>query len=498
MDSFAIRSEADLNSVASQRVRPRRILATLDVLSACICLICLQVLIHFREPHAGATRLGYFGGMLLMVLFTLLLVFRDGQYSQSRRMSRLADIGGLIKNIVIGAALSVLLSYLTKGFFTGLTSPSRLVTVGSSLVFVVLTISSRLALTAYQRRMFAKGAGLRKVLVLGTGKAANDFVDFLGKRPWLGVSCVGRLAYSSLPESESGEPITRPTEAICITNTLQGLEDLDRALRVSGAGEVIVALDEGEHALIPHVTKLLRLAHVRFGIIPSLFEPSFQASRLSGFAELPVVEVTVDPLDRVQRMFKRVFDVAIAAFALVILLPLNLGISAAILLENGRPIVYSQERVGKNGRRFVMYKYRTMIKDADKLIDTLADKNEAGTELLFKMREDPRVTKVGRVLRRLSLDELPQLVNVLRGDMSIVGPRPPLPREVDKYEEQHYCRLRSLPGMTGLWQVSGRSNLSFEEMVKLDRFYQENWSLKLDLTIVARTFAVVLGRKGAY
>lgn len=498
MDSFAIRSEAELNSVSNQRVRPRRVLAILDVISACICLICLQVLIYFREPHAGAARLGYFAGMLLMVLLTLLLVFRDGQYSHSRRMSRLSDIGGLIKNIVIGSALSVLLSYLTKGFFTGLTSPSRLVTVGSALVFVVLTISARLALTTYQRRMFAKGAGLRRVLVLGTGTAANDFVDFIGRRPWLGVSCVGRLAYSTLPQSDNGERVARSTEAMCITNTLQGLEDLDRALRISGASEVIVALDEGEHALIPHVTKLLRLAHVRFGIVPSLFEPSFQASRLSGFAELPVVEVSVDPLDRVQRMFKRAFDVIVAVFALVVGLPLHLAIAAAILLESGRPIIYSQERVGKNGRRFVMYKYRTMVKDADKLIETLADKNEAGTELIFKMREDPRVTKVGRLLRRLSLDELPQLLNVLRGDMSIVGPRPPLPREVDKYEEQHYCRLRSLPGITGLWQVSGRSDLSFDEMVKLDRYYQENWSLKMDLTIVARTFGVVLGRKGAY
>jgi exopolysaccharide biosynthesis polyprenyl glycosylphosphotransferase len=487
-----------LTSVAGKRARPRRVLFTLDVFSACVCVVALELLLQVREPDARATRLGYFVGLLLTVLLTVLLVFRDGQYSQSRRMSRLADIGGLVKNLVLAGAASVLLGFLTKGFFTGLSSPSRLVTLGSVLVFAVLTATSRLVLSAYQRRQFARGVGLRRLLVLGTGKAADDFVDFLARRPWLGVSCVGRLAYSSLPVTETGEPLARSVEAVCITNTMQGLEDLDRVLRVSGAGEVVVALDVEEHGLIPHVTKLLSLAHIRYSLVPSLFEPSFRPVALNGFAELPVVEVTVDPLDRVQRMFKRVFDVVVAVAGIVVVLPLGLLINAAIVLDSGRPTIYAQERVGRNGRRFEMYKFRTMVKDADKLLASLADQNEAGTDLLFKMRDDPRVTKVGKILRRLSLDELPQLWNVLRGDMSLVGPRPPLPDEVTRYEEQHFCRLRSLPGMTGLWQVSGRSDLSFDEMVKLDRYYQENWSLRMDLAIVAKTFAVILGRRGAY
>jgi lipopolysaccharide/colanic/teichoic acid biosynthesis glycosyltransferase len=147
----------------------------------------------------------------------------------------------------------------------------------------------------------------------------------------------------------------------------------------------------------------------------------------------------------------------------------------------------------------MMYKFRTMVVDADKMVDQLRDLNEHdGNGELFKIKDDPRVTRVGRFLRKWSLDELPQILNVCKGEMSWVGPRPPLPREVEKYESEHYARLKGLPGITGLWQVSGRSDLSFEEMVKLDRFYLDNWSVRLDLSIMMRTVVAVLTRNGAY
>ncbi len=163
-------------------------------------------------------------------------------------------------------------------------------------------------------------------------------------------------------------------------------------------------------------------------------------------------------------------------------------------------MIFVQERVGKNGRHFNVYKFRTMVKNAEAKLKELESQNEldGASGRMFKMRRDPRITRVGRVLRKCSLDELPQFVNVLKGDMSVVGPRPPLPREVAQYERDHLYRLRVLPGITGLWQVSGRNELSFEEMVGLDRYYVDNWSLGLDLRIVFKTFAVLLSRKGAY
>lgn len=209
--------------------------------------------------------------------------------------------------------------------------------------------------------------------------------------------------------------------------------------------------------------------------------------------------MVVDPLDRVERLFKRTLDVSISALLMILGSVAGLLMVAAIKLESPGSVFYMQERVGKNGRRFLLYKFRTMVSGADQLLAELADQNEKSADgKLFKMKDDPRVTRVGRFLRRWSLDELPQIINVFKGEMSLVGPRPPLPREVDAYQPEHYCRLKGLPGITGLWQVSGRSNLSFEQMVKLDKYYLDNWSVRLDLSIILKTLLVVLARKGAY
>jgi lipopolysaccharide/colanic/teichoic acid biosynthesis glycosyltransferase len=172
-------------------------------------------------------------------------------------------------------------------------------------------------------------------------------------------------------------------------------------------------------------------------------------------------------------------------------------VALAIKLDSPGPIFYRQQRVGKHGRRFWMLKFRSMRQDADRLLDTLRAHNEASGPL-FKMRRDPRITRVGRLLRRWSLDELPQLFNVLRGDMSLVGPRPPIPAEVEEYEDWQHGRLRAVPGITGLWQVSGRSEVPFHDMVRLDLHYIRNWSLGLDLVILLRTIPAVLTSRGAY
>jgi lipopolysaccharide/colanic/teichoic acid biosynthesis glycosyltransferase len=169
----------------------------------------------------------------------------------------------------------------------------------------------------------------------------------------------------------------------------------------------------------------------------------------------------------------------------------------AIKLDSPGPMFYRQQRVGKDGRRFGMVKFRSMRQDAERLLDELRAQNEA-TGPLFKMRRDPRVTGVGRVLRRWSLDELPQLFNVLKGEMSLIGPRPPLPSEVEQYEDWQHGRLRLVPGMTGLWQVSGRSEVPFHDMVRLDLHYIRNWSLGLDLEILLRTIPAVLTNRGAF
>jgi lipopolysaccharide/colanic/teichoic acid biosynthesis glycosyltransferase len=168
-----------------------------------------------------------------------------------------------------------------------------------------------------------------------------------------------------------------------------------------------------------------------------------------------------------------------------------------IRVDSAGPIFYRQQRVGRNGKRFMMFKFRSMCADADRRLEALRQQNEA-VGPLFKMRQDPRITRVGAFIRRWSIDELPQLLNVLRGEMSLVGPRPPIPSEVEKYEDWQLGRLRATPGLTGLWQVSGRSEVPFHDMVRLDLHYIRNWSMSLDLQILLRTIPAVLTNRGAY
>jgi len=198
-----------------------------------------------------------------------------------------------------------------------------------------------------------------------------------------------------------------------------------------------------------------------------------------------------------QGRLKRAFDIVAALLLLVLLSPLLALLALIIRLDSKGPVIFRQTRCGKDGKLFTFYKFRGMVADAEARQAEFDHLNEAQGPI-FKMKHDPRVTRVGRVLRRTSLDELPQLWNVLRGEMSLVGPRPPLPKEVEKYEEWHRARLRAVPGITGLWQVSGRSHLGFDEMTRLDIEYLNVWSLALDLRILVRTVVAVVFAHGAY
>jgi exopolysaccharide biosynthesis polyprenyl glycosylphosphotransferase len=212
---------------------------------------------------------------------------------------------------------------------------------------------------------------------------------------------------------------------------------------------------------------------------------------------LPLIHVEIPAFDGGKHVLKRVLDVVVSGIASAIVLPLCVAIGILVAWDSPGPVLFRQERVGRDGRIFSMLKFRSMVATASDDLAGLLDRNE-GSGVLFKIRNDPRVTEVGRVLRKYSLDELPQLWNILKGDMSLVGPRPPLPREVDDYEEHVNRRLYIKPGLTGMWQVNGRSDLSWQESVRLDLYYVENWSLIGDLVILWRTLKVLTHPVGAY
>jgi exopolysaccharide biosynthesis polyprenyl glycosylphosphotransferase len=279
-----------------------------------------------------------------------------------------------------------------------------------------------------------------------------------------------------------------------------------RAIRT---GEVIITDDKiPSERFFETMLEVGRRQRVEFRFAPTLFNVMPQKTSVDPLGVLPMVRLFREPLSDTERLLKRISDIVISLVAIVFSAPIWMVVSILIKLDSRGAILFKQERVGMDGRKFLCYKFRTMKSGANedlhreayrKNIEGAAEANAGNDEkpVFGKVKDDPRITKTGRFLRRSSIDELPQILNVLLGDMSIVGPRPPIPYEVEEYDIRHRKRLDMKPGITGLWQVSGRNRLTFEEMVRIDLFYIENWSLWLDLKVILLTLPAVLRGDGA-
>ena len=322
-------------------------------------------------------------------------------------------------------------------------------------------------------------------ILVGDAAHVDELAAVLKRAGWLGYQVVGVLtSHDGERRTPAGLPI------------LGSVAEILPALR--GSGAQVVIFTEGA---LPTASAFNRLARqledqdAQMVVVPALTDVSAARMNLRPVAGLPLVYVESPRRALAMRFSKRCFDVLGAAAALVVAAPVMGLVALAIKLEDGGPVVFHQIRVGLKGKCFTFHKFRSMTVDAEQRLALL--ENETGG-VLFKVKADPRVTRVGKVLRRFSLDELPQLLNVLNGQMSLVGPRPALPREVALYQQDVHRRLDVRPGLTGLWQVSGRSDLSWEDTVRLDLYYVDNWSLLQDLMILGRTVGAVLRPRGAY
>ncbi|HEX2312982.1 MAG TPA: sugar transferase [Thermomonospora sp.] len=356
--------------------------------------------------------------------------------------------------------------------------------------FLTLVLRYRLRKRLHWRRW--KGECMRRVVAVGHRGAVSDLIRLLEKQRYHGMD----IAAVCLPSALSwGEDAVADVEGVPVMGDFGQVPAVVEAI---GADSVaVLACPELNGAALRRLAWQIERDDVELVVAPALMDVVGPRISIRPVAGLPLLHVEHPELSGGRRLVKELFDRLGALVALLALAPLVVGIVVAIRLLDGGPVLFRQVRVGRDGREFTILKFRTMVDDAETRKAELVAQNETDG-LLFKIRRDPRVTRVGRVLRRYSLDELPQLFNVLRGEMSLVGPRPPLPEEVERYGDDVRRRLVVKPGMTGLWQVSGRSDLSWEESVRLDLRYVENWSLVLDLQIMWKTWSAVVRGSGAY
>jgi exopolysaccharide biosynthesis polyprenyl glycosylphosphotransferase len=354
-------------------------------------------------------------------------------------------------------------------------------------------VLSRALWRRYVQRQRANGGYLTSVLVVGERDVVVQTAKEMSKTNTDGYRVVGVCIPGYGPPR--GETIY-----VCGRQTpIVGDEEyLLRAIPICGADTVAVTGTECFGARgIRRLAWNLEPLGVDLVVSTGIVDVAMSRLTMRPSAALPLLHVEKPQYRGAKRFSKRAFDMSFAFLALTVAAPLMLAAAAAIKLTSKGPVFYSAERIGLDGKPFSMLKFRTMVQYADTQIPELLSHND-NDGVLFKIRDDPRVTPVGKILRRASIDELPQFINVLRNDMSVVGPRPPLRREVDAYEDDVLHRLVVKPGISGLWQVSGRSDLSWEESVRLDLYYVDNWSMVVDLVIIAKTLRAVLARQGAY
>ncbi len=415
----------------------------------------------------------------LATVFVLLLGFR-GLYHVPRAATALDDFSTIVT--AGGVSLMVLFAVST---FVRYPAESRLTLIFAWALIVIFVVLGRSIYHWATGYIHSRGVGVAHTLVVGDSTHGRMVMQAIAGRPHLGYDVAGFLS------DDSAVDFGR-------FHRLGGHDDLDRVLDHHRISQVVIALPSTSHEQIMRIVEHCRRADVEFRIVPDLYEMSLGRLDIDTVSGIPLLGLKASAIRGLNFFLKRVLDVVLSGLALLVSLLLLVPLAIAIKLDDpAGPIFYGQTRVGRWGRCFTAWKLRSMRADADALLEQLLDQNEAEGPI-FKIKDDPRRTRVGRFMRRWSLDELPQLWNVFVGDMSLVGPRPPTPREVEQYEDWQRQRLDTLPGITGLWQVSGRSQLGFSEQVMMDIWYIENWSLGLDLRILLRTIPAVLTGRGAF
>lgn len=446
-----------------------------DLVLVCLSGVLIFYLRFFNHGHiATDIPIAHYVALLgLFALFVELFCQNQGLYETGRSSTLLDQSFSILKAILLATLFLMGFIYLF-----GDKSTSRLVVGFSGLMSAFALFTWRLGKREVIKRRVSSGKDGRHVLIVGGGDVGQALARHFEENKHLGYVVKGFLA-------ENGQGGSR---------VIGGIDDLQRLALTHFADEIFIT-PPFEGGLITRVVVAARRHRLDVNVVPEMFEGLGWRAPIHYIGDFPVVELLREPIPAVGLLAKRVIDVAASAILLVLLAPVMALLAVVVGLDSPGPAIYRSLRVGRKGRKFACYKFRTMVANADEMKDKLRHMNERQGPL-FKISNDPRVTRLGRWLRRSSLDELPQLWNVLKGEMSLVGPRPPVPEECAEYCPEHLRRLDVKPGITGLWQVCGRLEPSFERALCLDLEYIEGWSLWLDAKILLRTIPAVLSGSG--
>lgn len=433
----------------------------------------------------------------LLALLWLALFRMNRLYHEAKLRTVLDQILEILKSVSLGALLLLLIAFLTK---TGYFLERRLILIFAwTNALVLVSLYRVLIIRNIYLRFLRTAPAQTRLLVVGAGEAGRNFVTRITERAHSGVKIVGFL---------DDDPNKIGT-TVAAYPVLDSIASVKRAVERHSVDQISVAIPSLDQDETLEMMSRCMLAGVPVRLVGDAFHALAADTTIEVVDGIPTIALRESSFRGFGLVVKRWIDAAASALLLIILSPLFLLIGAVLKVFSPGPVLFRQIRAGRDGKQFELFKFRTMEHGSDDKLHreyatdfiggkdmNLRDKRD--NQPVFKMTEDPRVTSIGRILRRTSLDELPQLINVVRGEMSLVGPRPPIAYELGHYREWHKKRLQAKPGLTGLWQVSGRSSVPFDEMVLLDLYYIDHWSLLTDLEIMLRTIPVVLFGKGAY
>ena len=466
-------------------------LPTADVVTAFLAFILAYVAryqLQLIRPVAELNQVPYtiyLPYTLVFVAWLLLQYATSGLYRTVRNRSLIEETTIIVNGVTNAIVLLMAISFMVQaaGF-------SRLMLVYLAVITMTLLSAIRVGRRwTYAYLRSHRGIGVQRVLLVGAGEVGQAVLRVMLARRELGYFPVGYL--DDNPEIGNVN--------LGRVRGLGHLDNLGDVLAAETVDIVVMTLSWEHHSRIMEMVDICQRHQVEARVVPDVFQLNLRQVNIENLDGIPLLGVQLEPtFYATNRILKRLLDLTLIILAAPAWLVVFGIVALAIKLDStDGPVIYKQRRVGENGKPFEMYKFRSMIPGADKLKAELARQHNQDMRFV-KIPDDPRITPIGKFIRRTSLDELPNLINVIKGEMSLVGTRPPTPDEVELYDEWHYQRLRTIPGITGMWQISGRSEVPFDEVVLLDIYYIENWSIRLDIEILLKTIPRVLLREGAY